>query len=209
MEKELYDWINDQRTSGYIVTLLHIRLQAQKMCKDSIFKASNGWAQKFMRRHGLALRQKTKIAQKLPKDLNEKISLFHTFVISLCKQNNFELSQIGNMDKTPMTLTYQPAEQLTTKESAQSRLEPLVMSLFTAVLSCMVDGTKLKPMVIFKRKLIPKGEKFPPGVVIHCHPKGWMDEEGIILWLKKVWDTRPGALLKKSPCFYGTSSAHI
>lgn len=47
MEKELYEWIIDQRSSGYIVTSLHIRLQAQKFCKDSNFKASNGWTQKF------------------------------------------------------------------------------------------------------------------------------------------------------------------
>ena len=44
-------------------------------------------------------------------------------------------------------------------------------------------------------KKIPKGEKIP-GVFVHCHPKGWMDEEGIIIWLKKVWNTRPGALLQ-------------
>lgn len=45
---------------------------------------------------------------------------------------------------------------------------------FTAVLTCMADGTKLNPMLIFKRKTMPK-EKFPPGVIIHFHPKGWMD----------------------------------
>lgn len=39
MEKELYEWIIDQRSSGYIVTSLHIRLQAQKFCKDPNFKA--------------------------------------------------------------------------------------------------------------------------------------------------------------------------
>ena len=50
-----------------------------------------------------------------------------------------------------------------------------------------------------QKKTIPKGEKFPAGVVIHCHPKGWMDEDGVILWLNKVWCTRPGGLLKK-PC---------
>jgi len=61
----------------------------------------------------------------------------------------------------------------------------------------MADGTKLKPMVIFKRKAIPKGEKVPPGVLIHCYLKGWMDEDGNVLRLHKVRDTRPGALLKK------------
>ena len=199
LEKELYDWIVDQRSSGYIVTSLHIRLHAQKICKDSTFEASNGWAQKFMRRHGLALHQKTKIAQKLPRDLEEKIHLFHTFIISLRKQKNFELSQIGNMDETPMTFDLPASRTIDTKgnRTIQIRTTGHKKTHFTVVLSCMADSTKLKPMVIFKRKRIPKGEKFPPGVVIHCHPKGWMDEEGIILWLNKVWDARPGALLKK------------
>ena len=96
MEKELYEWIIDQRSSGYIVSSLHVILQAQKFCKDSIFKASNGWAQRFMRRPGLSIRQRTKIAHKFL-DLEEKIRSFHTFIINQRKQNNFELSQIGNM----------------------------------------------------------------------------------------------------------------
>ena len=32
---------------------------------------------------------------------------------------------------------------------------------------------------------------------MHCNSKGWMDKEGIILWLKNIWNTRPGALLKR------------
>ena len=63
-------------------------------------------------------------------------------------------------------------------------------------------------MVIFKRKGIPKGEKMPHGVLVHCQPKGWMDEDGILLWLKHVWDTRPGALLKKSLLVWDQFSAH-
>ena len=43
---------------------------------------------------------------------------------------------------------------------------------------------------------MPK-EKFPPGVVVHCHKKGWMDEDGLKLWIQKVWKLRPGGLLQK------------
>ena len=62
---------------------------------------------------------------------------------------------------------------------------------FTVVLSCLADGTKLKPMVIFHRKTMPK-DKFCPGVLVHVHPRGWMDEDGVKLWIEKVWRTRPG-----------------
>lgn len=82
-------------------------------------------------------------------------------------------------------------------------------SRFTVVLSCLADGMKLKPMVIFKRKTIPK-VNFPPGVVIHCHPKGWMDEKGLKLWVEKVWRSRPGGLLqKRSLLVWDSFRAHL
>jgi len=47
---------------------------------------------------------------------------------------------------------------------------------FTVILTCMADSTKLKPMIIFKRKLMPK-IKFPLEVFVHVHEKDWMDEK--------------------------------
>ncbi|KAG7175313.1 Pogo transposable element-like 10, partial [Homarus americanus] len=67
---------------------------------------------------------------------------------------------------------------------------------FTVVLSCMADGTKLKPMIIFKQKTMPK-VKFPAGVYVHVHENGWMDEEGVRLWLEHIWSRSPGGLRKK------------
>lgn len=48
-------------------------------------------------------------------------------------------------------------------------------------------------MVIFKRKTIPK-TKFPPGVFVHVHEKGWMDQHGLKMWIDNVWNKRPGSL---------------
>jgi hypothetical protein len=50
--------------------------------------------------------------------------------------------------------------------------------------------------LIFKRKTLPK-EKLPAGVYVHAHPTGWMDKEGMKLWIEKVWSRHPGGLLKK------------
>ena len=63
---------------------------------------------------------------------------------------------------------------------------------FTVVLACMADGKKLKPMVIFKQKTMLK-LSFPKGVFVHVNAKGWMDEEGIKLWIQNVWNRRPNA----------------
>ena len=161
MEKDLYEWIIDQRSSGYIVTSLHIRLQAQKFCKEASFKASNGWAQKFMRRHGLAIRQKTKIAQKLPEDLEEKLNAFHRFVINLRKENNFELSQIGNMDETPMCFDLPSTRTIDCKGShtVQIRTTGHENTHFTVVLSSMAINWMAQKMTfsgIQTRKKVKK-----------------------------------------------------
>lgn len=51
---------------------------------------------------------------------------------------------------------------------------------FTIVLSCLADGTKLKAMVIFRRKTILKWS-FPNSVFIYVHEKGWMNENVVKL----------------------------
>ena len=67
---------------------------------------------------------------------------------------------------------------------------------FSVVLSCLADGTKLIPMIIFKRKNT-LSVKFPSGVFVHVHEKGWMDEVGIKLWIKNISSKRLGELRKE------------
>jgi hypothetical protein len=62
-------------------------------------------------------------------------------------------------------------------------------------LVCCADGTKLSPILTFKGKTLPK-DLIPHGIYVHVHSKGWMDIEGMKLWLEKVWSKRPGGLLK-------------
>ena len=61
---------------------------------------------------------------------------------------------------------------------------------FTVVLACSETGKKLKPLVIFKRKTLPK-ENVSNGVVVHCQSKGWVDRDGMAVWAEKVWRRRP------------------
>ena len=150
-----------------------------------------------MRRHKLVLWQKTNIAQKLPSDLNDKVLSFQKFVIKQRKRHGNSLSLIGNMDETPMffdlvgnrTVEHRGNKSVLVKTTGHEKQH------FTVVLACMADGSKLPPMVIFKRKTFPKKEKFPPGVVVHVQPRGWMDEDGCKKWIERVWNGRPGGLL--------------
>ena len=146
-----------------------------------------------MNRNKLVLRQKTKICQRLPADLEEKITSFQRFVIKERKSHSYPLSQIGNMDETPVFF-YLPSNRTVDcvgSKTVSVRTTGHEKTHFTTVLACMADGTKLPPMVIFKRKTMPK-EKFPVGVIVHVHQKGWMDTDGMLIWLQKAWGRRPG-----------------
>ena len=108
MEDSLYSWICELRQNGLIVTRMAIRTKAMQLHKlpefatTESFKASRGWCTRFMRRRGLVLRQRTHIAQKLPKDLDEKLTKFQHYVIDSRKRFAFPLEHIGNMEETPM-----------------------------------------------------------------------------------------------------------
>ena len=61
--------------------------------------------------------------------------------------------------------------------------------MFTVILGCMADGSKLLPVIIFKLKNKPR-EEFPNGVFIRTNEKGWVNEEEMIWWIENIWSKR-------------------
>ena len=110
LEEKLSEWIMESRQNGFIITRTNIRIRALSILKDPAFQkhksgdfvASMGWCNRFMNRHHLCLQTRTKLAQKLQKELETKIYSFQCFTINLRKRFNYDLSQIGNMDETPV-----------------------------------------------------------------------------------------------------------
>ena len=115
LEISINEWVLEQRQNGSIVTRGAIRFRALQLKRSdkfqnqpyiSTFQASPGWCTRFMNWNSLTLRQRTKIAQKLPAILEDKVFSFHSFVINLRKKHGYDLSQIGNMDQTPMAFDF-------------------------------------------------------------------------------------------------------
>lgn len=201
LEQRLKTWIMEQRQSGFCVSTKLIQYQARLFASEMKivdFTGKAKWCFNFMRREGLAMRARTKLAQKMPPVYEDKIQQFHSYVIQLRKKYDFEPSQIGNMDEVPLnfdvpsnrTVDVKGIKTVAIKTSGHEKTH------YTAVLSCCADGTKLPPMLIFKRKTYPK-ETVPPGIIVQVQEKGWMNEDIMAIWFAKVWARRPGGLLKK------------
>jgi hypothetical protein len=67
---------------------------------------SNGWFTAFLKRKNLSLRQPTKRAQIVPGDYKDKITSWLQFNRRAQAKFNFELSEIANMDQTPISFEF-------------------------------------------------------------------------------------------------------
>lgn len=218
LEIDLLAWITEKRNNGLAILPSLVRLKALELAKDEKynitegqFKAGNHWCQRFMKRNALSLRQKTTLAQRLPADYEEKIVRFHRFIIDRRKEHSYPLHLIANMDETPLTFDMPPNRTINNmgEKTIKIRTTGNEKNRVTVVLACCGDGSKIKPMVIFKRKTIPKINN-QHGVVVSAQQKGWMDSEQMKVWIQKAWRRRLDGLgRRKSLLVYDAFEAHV
>ena len=67
------------------------------------YKESVDWCYAFLKWHSVSIKRRTHISQKLPKDYENKLTIFQTFTIKMKKKHQYNLSQISNVDQTPLT----------------------------------------------------------------------------------------------------------
>ena len=138
------------------------------------------------------------IAQKQPSEDERMIVDFHKYVINMRKKLCFEIGQLGDMDEVPLTFDVPSNKTVDVKGGKTIMIKTFGNEKmhYTVILACCADGTKLQPLLISKTKMLPK-DVIPHGNYIHVHSKGWMDGEGMKLWLQKVWSKHLVCLLKK------------
>lgn len=97
------------------------------------------------------------------------------------------LGHIGNANETPVWFDMLSSTTVCEHEAKEVKLllNRSEHSRFTMMLSCMVDGSKSTPFIIFKQKALPK-EAFPPDVTVHMNEKKYMDEALIREWIRTV-----------------------
>ena len=110
-----------------------LRVKAKERSTNPEFKASLGWYSNWKCHHSISTRAKTRLAQRLPADMEDKVIEFHRFVLRSSQHWGYDLSRILNMDKMPMQFEL-PATR--TLEFTGSRTVP--------VLSCGAGVYKMK-----------------------------------------------------------------
>ncbi|XP_046880826.1 uncharacterized protein LOC124470774 [Hypomesus transpacificus] len=196
LEKNMASWITAQRDAGTALSTVAIRLKASVMAKEmghDDFMSSPSWCFRFMKRNNLFIRVRTTFGKKLPDDWEEKVQDFKSFIHGIIIEHNFPPSKVGNMDEVPMFFDAPQTVASVGEKSVKVTTTGLERTHFTAVLSCMADGTKLPPCIIFKRVTMPR-EKFPPGCFVMCNKEGRVNKEVMSEWLKVCWRKRPGSI---------------
>uniref|UniRef100_A0ABM0M4J5 Pogo transposable element with KRAB domain-like n=1 Tax=Saccoglossus kowalevskii TaxID=10224 RepID=A0ABM0M4J5_SACKO len=177
IEDKLVKWILELRDNQVPVSTNMLRQKAKELIRphnvNPVFKSSAGWARRFLSRHSLSIRRRTSMAQRLPTELEDKITAFHDFIVEQRRTYNFPLELIGNMDETPAYFDLLPntsiAQQGTKTVSIHST--GAEKCHLTVILTVLANGTVLSPMIIFKgvRKL---NLNVPKGMVVEVQKKG-------------------------------------
>jgi hypothetical protein len=149
---------------------------------------------------GLALRHRTTICQKLPKDFEQKLLNYQRYITNLRKMGNFLMGQIANVDETAIYLDMPPNYMLEKKGVKEILLKTTGCEKLrlTVMLAATADGKKLPPFLILKRKTVPKSESFPKDVIVRAQEKGWMTEELMLkCWISNALDGSEDDILWK------------
>uniref|UniRef100_A0A8C3TJQ5 HTH CENPB-type domain-containing protein n=1 Tax=Catharus ustulatus TaxID=91951 RepID=A0A8C3TJQ5_CATUS len=191
LEERLYQWISERRAAGRSVSTVAIRIRAKAIAKQlhiEEFQAGASWCFRFMRRQKLSVRTRTTVCQRLPADYKEKVARFRSYCKNKISENSIQPHCIINMDEVPLTFDMPLTRTVehTGTPTVPVRTTGNEKTSFTVVLGVSLAGQKLRPMVIFKRKTLPK-DRFPNGIKVHVNSKGWMDEDAMQIWLTEVY----------------------
>lgn len=192
VEDFIYIWVVKKREENRAVTVKEIRTKAKELAEEhghQNFKASSHWCSLFMARKKLSVRRRTSVGQPLPSDHLQKCSDFRKFVAA--EALNVSPYNLGNIDEVPVPfdIIYERTVDVKGRENIKIDSTGHEKSNFTVVLGVTAAGEKLKPMLIFKKKLMPKGQ-FPSNVIVKTNEKGWMNQELMKEWIVEVWNKR-------------------
>ena len=207
VEERLYREYRGLRRKGLKVKGWWFRTRAkailQELYPDETFQFSNSWFTGFKTRSRISLRRGTNTCQKQPADKRIAIQSFHRAIRNEAQNGDFvgplgkfELSQIANVDQTPLPFTF--TDGTTYDDTGASTVwvrggaSGLDKRQCTVQLTIFADGEpRVKPMLIFrgKGKRITFHEKlrYDRRVYVAFQENAWCDEPTMNVWVQQLW----------------------
>ncbi|GBN60586.1 Jerky -like [Araneus ventricosus] len=121
LDEAVYLWFEQQRTQGIPISGNILKEKAlllrQKLNENESFSASQGWLDKFKKRHGIRqlaiAREKLSVIKDSAKDFVERFE-------EMIEKENLTLDQIYIADKTGLFYRMMPSKSLASKEEASA-----------------------------------------------------------------------------------------
>jgi hypothetical protein len=197
MEKELVEWLKEQREKRIAIKRANIKAKALELTASSTFRASNGWFENFKKRWHVRKRLPTHQVQKIKEDgWNKVIDYFEEIrkkrveIELRSTDSTLKKCTFINMDEVPLefddlgyTYDFRGVKEVSVLNTTNSKRR------VTMVLSITSDAKILPPMLIFKRRTpLPEQflRKFDKLAFVACNPKGWMNGDLMKTWIEHV-----------------------
>ena len=201
MEETLLEWIMEGRLKMLRVPRKIIRKKALLIYEDlkhtapdrydENFETTTGWLFKFMKRNNLSLRRKTSVVQKDPDLLISKIVSYILRVRRLQMKYSYQSSDIIAFDETPVWagMVSDTTVDVVGKKTVSMKTTGHKKCHVTAGLAAKSDGTKLKPIIVFKvakREVKQLQKVYKNKCFIATSTHGWMDADLTLSWVNMV-----------------------
>uniref|UniRef100_A0A0K0DZW9 HTH CENPB-type domain-containing protein n=1 Tax=Strongyloides stercoralis TaxID=6248 RepID=A0A0K0DZW9_STRER len=149
-DEKMINWIREQRNKKLRVSRKLIQQQALSFSTGNL-KASDGWLQKFMIRHGLSLRRPTTVCQKEPDQYKEKIVDYILFVEYQRRKSNYQY--IFAADETAVYIDFSNSLTVEKRGTREIPVKSTGHDKFhiTVMLTARSDGYKCRPFVLLPR----------------------------------------------------------
>ena len=201
MEDKLYSEFLQLRKDGRKVKRWWFNTRAKQLMADLYpdvkdFKHLDQWFKGFRNRKNVSLRKRTHAAQHAPPSLRGALSKFHAKLFCVRRRGKFELSDIANMDQTPLPFVLDDGKTYNDKGEKEIWCATAPSGLdkrqCTVQLTIFADGKpRVRPTIIFRGqgKRVSKTEKdaWDSRVCVMFQEKAWCDEAIMKAWIDREW----------------------
>lgn len=201
MEDKLYSEFLQLRKDGRKVKRWWFNTRAKQLMADLYpdvkdFKHSDQWFKGFRNGKNVSLRKRTHAAQHAPPSLRGALSKFHAKLLRVRRRGKFELSDIANMDQTPLPFVLDDGKTYNDKGEKEIWCATAASGLdkrqCTVQLTIFADGKpRVRPTIIFRGqgKRVSKTEKdaWDSRVCVMFQEKAWCDEAIMKAWIDREW----------------------